>query len=151
MKEQEMGKSALETLHDVNTATNDVIKGYITMLERAEPEIVVTIRRLSDMHRQHASQLAAQINLLGGSDDGDSSFQGKVNQAVVIMRDWVAGLDRDALESVRDGEESLRDAYVDAVSDLSADAQPSVRVLLSAQHAEICDQISRVPKVHHNA
>lgn len=142
-----MAKQALEALHDVHTATNDVIKGYKTMLERAEPEIVPTIRQLSDMHQRHASELAGQIKLSGGSGHDDSSLQGKVNQAVVIMRDWLAGLDRDALESVRDGEESLRDAYTDALDDLAADAQPSVRMLLNAQHADICDQIRRTSKV----
>ena len=53
-KELTMSTQAIDALHDVHTATNDVLKGYREMSARAKPDIQAVIRRLTDM------QVAAQ-------------------------------------------------------------------------------------------
>ena len=52
---------AIDALHDVHTATTDVVKGYREMAARAEPDIQAVIHRLSDMHHRHAAEQEAEL------------------------------------------------------------------------------------------
>lgn len=63
------------------------------------------------MHERHAAEQEAELVRLRDAGKDDSPLQGTVNKLVVILRDWVADLDRDALPAVRKGEEALRDEY----------------------------------------
>jgi hypothetical protein len=69
-----------------------------------------------------------------------------VNKVVVILRDWLADLDRDALPAVRSGEESLRDQYDKALRDGQLSRHSTVAVLLKTQMDEIDSEIARLPK-----
>ncbi len=140
-----MTTRAIDALHDVHTATNDVLKGYREMAARAEPEIQTVIRRLSDMHQRHASEQGAELARLRDAGKDDSSLQGTVNKVVVILRDWLSNLDRDALPAVRQGEEALRDEYKKALKDLQAQ-DASVATLLQTQCDAIVSEIARLPK-----
>ncbi len=141
-----MSTSPIEALHDVHTATNDVLKGYREMSARAKPDIKTTIQRLIDMHQRHASDQESELARMRSSGKDDSSLQGTLNKAVVIMRDWVSNLDSDVLPAVRDGEESLRDEYNKALEDGLIQRQLSVVALLSAQRDAINSEIARLPK-----
>jgi Domain of unknown function (DUF2383) len=146
-----MSKDAIDALHDVHTATNDVLKGYREMSARAEPDIQPVIRRLIDMHERHAAEQEAELVLLrdaGLRDAGtnDSSLQGTVNKVVVMVRDWVSDLDRDALPAVRDGEKSLRDKYDKALQDGRVSEHATVGALLKTQMAAITSEIAHLPK-----
>jgi uncharacterized protein (TIGR02284 family) len=141
-----MSTRAIDALHDIHTATNDVLKGYREMSARAEPDIVAVIRRLTDMHDRHAAEQSAELLRLRDAGKDDSSMQGTVNKVVVILRDWLSDLDRDALPAVRQGEESLRDEYDKALEDAQVSGHPAVAALLKAQKAEIVGEISRLPQ-----
>jgi uncharacterized protein (TIGR02284 family) len=141
-----MTARSIEALHDVHTATNDVLKGYREMLGRAEPEIQTVIRRLTEMHERHASAQSAELLRLNDSGKDDSSMQGTVNKVVVILRDWLSNIDRDALPAVRDGEEAIRKEYTKALRDVELPLASSVSSLLSSQLDEINVEIARLPK-----
>jgi Domain of unknown function (DUF2383) len=141
-----MSKDAIDALHDVHTATNDVLKGYREMSARAEPEIQSVVRRLIDMHERHAAEQEAELVRLRDAGTDDSSLQGTVNKVVVMVRDWVSDLDRDALPAVRDGEKSLRDKYVEALEDGRVSEHATVGALLKTQMAAITSEIARLPK-----
>jgi dTDP-glucose pyrophosphorylase len=141
-----MSKDAIDALHDVHTATNDVLKGYREMSARAEPEIQSVIRRLIDMHERHAAEQEAELVHLRDAGTDDSSLQGTVNKVVVMVRDWVSDLDRDALPAVRDGEKSLRDKYDKALQDGRVSEHATVGTLLKTQVAAITSEIARLPK-----
>lgn len=141
-----MTTQAIDTLHDIHTATNDVLKGYREMSARAEPEVQKVIQRLTELHERHASEQAAELARLQEASDDDTSLQGSVNKAVVILRDWVSRLDRDALPAVRDGEESLRNEYDEALGDEQVAAHASIAALLRAQREAIHTEISRLPE-----
>lgn len=138
--------TATDALHDVHTATNDVLKGYREMLARAEPDIQTVIRRLTELHERHASEQAAALGRLREAGGDDSSMQGTVNKVVVILRDWVSNLDREVLPAVRDGEESLRKEYTKALRDTDVVASPDVSRLLQAQASALDAEIARLPK-----
>jgi dTDP-glucose pyrophosphorylase len=141
-----MSNGATDALHDVHTATNDVLKGYREMSARAEPEIQSVIHRLIDMHERHAAEQEAELVRLRDAGTDDSSLQGTVNKVVVMVRDWVSDLDRDALPAVRDGEKSLRDKYVKALEDGPVSEHATVGALLKTQMAAITSEIARLPK-----
>ena len=141
-----MTATAIDSLHDIHTATNDVLKGYREMLERAKADVQPTIRSLTDMHERHAAEQEAELSRLRDANTDDSSLQGTVNKVVVILRDWISNVDRDVLPAVRDGEESLRDQYNKALEHEEGAAAPGVGLLLRAQREQISDAISRLPK-----
>jgi Domain of unknown function (DUF2383) len=141
-----MNARAIDALHDIHTATNDVLKGYREMSARAEPEIQMVIRRLSHMHERHAAEQAAELVRLREGGKDDSSLQGTLNKLVVILRDWLSNLDRDALPAVREGEESLRDQYVKALQDGQVSGHPSIVALLKTQMDSINSEIARLPQ-----
>jgi len=141
-----MSAQTIDALRDAHTATNDVLKGYREMVARAEPEIQSVIRRLTELHERHAAEQAAELRRLRGTGNDDSSLQGTVNKVVVILRDWLADLDRDALPAVRSGEESLRDQYDKALRDGQLSRHSTVAVLLKTQMDEIDSEIARLPK-----
>ena len=141
-----MSTRAIDALHDIHTATNDVLNGYREMAARAEPEIQTVIARLTEMHLRHASEQEAVLLRLREAAIDDSSMQGAVNKAVVILRDWLSGLDRESLPAVRMGEESLLDEYKKALANLHAQDEPAVVELLTKQSASIAAEISRLPK-----
>lgn len=140
-----MNTQPIEALHDVHTATNDVLKGYREMAERAEPDIQPVIRRLIDMHERHAAEQTTALGRLREASNDDTSMQGTVNKAVVIMRDWLSNLDKDVLPAVRRGEESLRGEYEKALGDASVAGDVTVGPMLKTQIASINTEIARLP------
>ncbi len=140
-----MNAQTIDALHDVHTATNDVLKGYREMSARAKPEIQRIIERLTSMHERHAAEQATELGRLRESVKDDSSVQGTVNKVVVMLRDWLSSLDRDVLPAVREGEESLRDEYQTALLDASVAAETRLNSLLTQQLADIDAEISRLP------
>jgi len=145
-KDMTMKTAAIDALHDIHTATNDVLKGYREMTARAEPDIQTVIRRLTEMHERHALAQQAELARLRDATQDDSSLQGTVNKVVVILRDWLSNLDREALPAVRMGEESLLDEYKKALKDLQVIDNPSIVALLQTQSDSIASEIARLPK-----
>lgn len=141
-----MSTEAIDALHDVHTATNDVLKGYREMAERAEPDIKDVIRRLTDLHQRHAAEQQAELVRVRDADKDDSSLQGTVNKVVVILRDWLSDLDRDVLPAVRKGEQSLRDEYDKALKDADVTAHSAIAALLRTQRQAIDAEIARLPR-----
>lgn len=139
-----MSKTVFEALHQVHTATNDVIEGYDTMLERAEPEIVATLADLTELHRRHASEQFRRLEELGQDPDEDTSLRGTMNSVVVTLRDWVTGLGEGSLDAVERGERALRDIYDDAMDNWPAAGDRETLVLLERQSRDIGDQIDRL-------
>ena len=141
-----MSTLTTDSLHDVHTATNDVLKGYREMLARAQPDVQAVIHRLTQMHERHAAAQLAELTRMRETAQDDTSLQGTVNKVVVILRDWLSYVDRDVLPAVRDGEKSLRDEYTKALREGELATHGSVQALLKTQLAEIDTEISRLPR-----
>lgn len=87
----------------VHTATNDVICGYETMLDRAEPVIERILTEPTEMNRRHAADPSHRLHALGHSGEDDTSIRGAVYTVAVTLRDWVTGLDEGSLGAVKRG------------------------------------------------
>ena len=141
-----MSTQAIDALHYVHTATNDLLKGYREMSARAEPDIQTVIRRLTALHEHHAAEQVAELARLHDAGTDDSSVQGSVNKVVVIVRDWLTHLDKSVLPAVRQGEEAVRDEYDKALHDSVASGNASVTELLTTQRDSINSEIARLPQ-----
>lgn len=141
-----MTTQAVDALHEIHTATNDVLKGFREMSARAEPDIQMVLRRLTEMHDRHAAEQAAELLRFRDAGKDDSSLQGTVNKVVVMVRDWLTHLDRDTLPAVREGEESLRKKYAEALQGSEVSGAPAIAALFKTQMAEITAQIDQLPQ-----
>ena len=139
-----MANTPLEALHQVHTATNDVLTGYETMQDRAEPEIMIILADLTAVHRDHARELAHRLQALGDNGEGDTSLRGTMNTVAVTLRDWVAGLGEGSLDAVERGERALQDIYDDALEGWSSHDDPQTAALLDAQFQEIGEKIDEL-------
>jgi Domain of unknown function (DUF2383) len=145
LQEKTMSTRAKDALHDIHVATNDVLKGYREMNARAQPEIQALIGRLTLAHQRHAAEQASELERWRVEAGDETSVQGTVNKVVVILRDWLSGLDREVLPAVRDGEASLRDQYRKALADADVAAHPSIGPLLKTQMDTISGHIAALP------
>jgi len=139
-----MAEDTRHVLHQIHTATNDVITGYDTMIERAEPEIRSILTELNAMHLRHAADQETRLSALGDSGQDDDSWRGSLNEAVVTLRDWVTGLDENALEAVQRGEQALLDIYDNAMEDWPAGTAPDVSQTLTDQYHEIEAKMGKI-------
>ena len=141
-----MNDTARSALQQVQTGIKDVLAGYETLADRAEPEILPIVGDLKSMHYRHLADLEARLGRSGQQADDGASLRGSVNKAVVALRDWMSTLDRNALSFVRDGEERLMSIYDDAIRDLPAAEDPENHRLLTGQKQEIGDRVRQLPE-----
>lgn len=112
---------------DLHTRTVDALKGYVKMLEKAEPEFRPVVQRFHDLHARHATALATIVGALGGTVDEDGSFMGTINETVVSLRAFFDEIDEDVMDSVRSGEDHVLKAFDGALEfGLPADHQAAI-------------------------
>lgn len=141
-----MTTSSIDELHDIHTATHDILKGYSELLARAEPAVQGLILRLTELHEKHAEEQAAELVRLQESVEGHKSAMGTVNKWVVILRHLFTDIDRDVLPAVRDGEKFLLSQYDDALNSIHESDRPYIGSLLKVQRDQIQVEISRLPE-----
>ncbi|MCE6949717.1 PA2169 family four-helix-bundle protein [Cereibacter sphaeroides] len=110
---QEKATDALAALHD---RTIDVLAGFETMVDKAEPDFRPLAERFRGLHQRHAGQIAALLAAAGREADADGTFMSTVNRAVVSMRSLVDDIDEDILKQVESGEQHVVDAFDEALA-----------------------------------
>lgn len=140
-----MSDTPRAALHQARTGITDVLEGYETLADRAEPQIRPVIDDLRTLHQRHATDLDRRLSGLGEATDAHASIQGTVNKVVVTLRDWVSTLDDDVLAFIRDGEERLADIYRDALTGWSAGDDTETARLLEDQRREIEEKARQLP------
>jgi hypothetical protein len=104
----ETGTDAFVTLH---LRTVDALKGYVKMVEKAEPEFRPVARRFHDLHARHAAALAGKLATMGVAVDPDGSLMGTINETVVGLRAFFDEIDEDVMSNIRNGEGHVLDAF----------------------------------------
>jgi hypothetical protein len=126
---------ALDSLAHAHVRTVDAMAGYETMVKNAEPSFRATAEAFLDLHRRHASDLAAMLRANGREPDSDGSFMGSINQLVVKARSVVDVIDDNVLPAIRDGEAHVLDA-LERVEQSLASAAVSERVRAMREELE---------------
>ncbi|TCP43274.1 DUF2383 domain-containing protein [Rhodovulum marinum] len=101
-------RDALATAH---TRTVDVLAGHEKMVEKAEAPFRPTAIRFRDLHRRHARSLAALLLGAGCDPDEDGSFMAHVNRLVVGTRALLDEIDKNTMDQIRSGEETVIKAF----------------------------------------
>ncbi|MEA5159291.1 MULTISPECIES: ferritin-like domain-containing protein [Cereibacter] len=123
---------ALETLH---LRSLDVLAGFETMVERAEPAFRPTAERFRDLHRVQSDELAEMIARFGREPESKGSLMSTVNRAVVSLRSLVNGVDGNIIDQIQDGEQHVVTAFDDALGE----GQPiDVTARLRSMRRELC-------------
>lgn len=107
---------AAEALLALQRRTADALAGYVTMVEKAEPEFRPVVERFRALHDRHNAALSAMLIRHGAGPDADGSFMGTVNKAVVSVRAFFDEIDEDVMDSIRDGENHVLTAFDEAIS-----------------------------------
>lgn len=118
-----------EALVALHLKTVDALKGYVKMVEKAEPEFRPVAQRFHDLHARQASALASKLSARGLNVDADGSLMGTINETVVGLRAFFDEIDADVMSSIRNGEDHVLDAF-DTV--LEHDLPPQDAVDMSA-------------------
>jgi uncharacterized protein (TIGR02284 family) len=106
-----------EALIALHNRTVDAAKGYATMVEKAEPTFRDTAERFRALHARHAFDLSRLLSDRGIEPDGDGTFMGTINRAVVTVRAFFDEIDEDVMKQVRDGEDWLLQAFDEAIEE----------------------------------
>lgn len=107
---------AADALLALQRRTADVLAGYVTMVDKAEPEFRPVVERFRALHDRHNAALTAILIRHGVEPDADGSFMGTVNKAVVSVRAMFDEIDADVMDSIRDGENHVLEAFDEAIT-----------------------------------
>jgi hypothetical protein len=109
---------AHDELDALQTALVDAVRGYETMLKKAEPSFKPVVQDLIDLHTQHIEVIAATVRHAGGRPALEGSFMGAVHETVVSARALFDRIDHDSIGGIVDGETRIVKKYDDAIAAL---------------------------------
>jgi hypothetical protein len=127
---------ALAALYD---RTVDSVKGYTTMVEKAEPSFQGTAERFRTLHARHATEIARMLADIGVAVDGDGTVMGTVNKAVVTFRAFFDDIDEDVMDQIRSGEDWVLKSFDEAIAEQAGGAHGAA---LREMKAELTDLLS---------
>ena len=107
---------AVDELLTLQRRTADVLAGYQTMVDKAEPAFRPVVERFRALHDRQNVALSGMLVRHGHEPDADGSFMGTVNRAVVSLRALFDDIDADVMDSIRDGENHVLSAFDDAIT-----------------------------------
>lgn len=122
-KTTEPSEQAESALEPIATDLSDVLAGYETMLEKADPELVPMITSLHDLHKKHLVVLLNLLTERGESPEDIGSSMGSVHKFVATARDWIGSLDASSRQSILDGEKRVLESYGDALEQSQDDTE----------------------------
>ncbi|MDO8883812.1 MAG: DUF2383 domain-containing protein [Pseudotabrizicola sp.] len=105
-----------DALLTLQRRTADALAGYVTMVDKAEPAFRPVAERFRALHDRHNAALTAILIRHGVEPDADGSFMGTVNKAVVSLRALFDDIDADVMDSIRDGENHVLEAFDAAIT-----------------------------------
>jgi uncharacterized protein (TIGR02284 family) len=133
----------LELLNDLILINNDRIEGYERALKETveggqDSDLAPIFLKFIDDSRRYKIEIGTEIQALGHDIEQGTSTGGKLHRAWIAVKETFTGHDRHSiLEECEFGEDAIRNAYEDALSD---DVLPAYIIdLLDNQMQEIMD------------
>lgn len=103
----------LDELSAMHVRHVDASSGFKAAVEKADEAMVPVLRELMSMHDAFARELGDLLRAHDRAPNSDGSWMGYVHEAVVTVRNWITGLDRDIIPGLLNGERMLLDRYDD--------------------------------------
>lgn len=126
-----------EALAEAHTRVKDAIEGYRKLHEKAASDLAPVTRDLLALHEGHEAELAAHLVRLGHDPAADGSIFATINRVAIEVRSWFDDMNRELLESVKEGEKHVLDAYQTAAR--AAQTAPEREML--ARHIREIDAV----------
>jgi len=104
-------EDSLEALTELHTLSVDTLRGFETMVDKAQPKFKPVAERFSALHTRHVARLDTMVREMGGVPDVDGSLMGLANTAIVSLRAMVDDIDDDAMDRIRNGERNVLAAF----------------------------------------
>ena len=114
---------AAEALAELHTRLLDTIKGFETVLEKAEPEFRPIATDFRALHGRQSATVARMLSAMGHNPAKDGSMFGAVNSAVVTIRSWFDDISTNIIDALVQGEKHVLDAYDSAIEHVTDPAQ----------------------------
>ena len=127
-------------LATLQTRLIDVLAGFKTMQEKAEPELRPIVDDYIATHSRHERELAERLVSLGREADDDGSFFSVVQESVVRVRSVFTNIGTNTVPQIIDGEKNLMDIYRETLD--QATSQPD-KSLIERQINELSELIDR--------
>lgn len=131
----------LDAFATVHRRSVDAANGFDEIFDRTKPDLAAAARRLHDMHRRHAAELANMLVRAGRRPDAEGGFMSTVHRTIVMAWDLVSAVDSEMLPRIRSGERAMAEAFEDAIREM-ADPEPSAT--LERMRGEILREAARL-------
>lgn len=125
---------ALAAIYDRSV---DSVKGFATMVEKAEPSFRATAARFRALHAGHVDRLAGLLAAKGMMLDADGTVMGTVNQAVIGFLAVFDDIEEGVMDQVRSGEDWVLKAFDAAIAE-----HPEAAAPLHAMRAELTNLLA---------
>ncbi len=129
---------AFATVHRRSVAAAN---GFDEILDRTKPELAAAARRLHDMHRRHAAELADALVRAGRKPDAAGGFMSTVHRTIVMAWDLVSDVDSDMLPRIKSGERAMAEVFEDAIRETP---EPEPSAILERMRGEILREAARL-------
>lgn len=119
----------IKVLNQLITTTLDSAEGYSEAAKDADnPTFKNLFSQWARNRRDVASELQAQVRVLGGKPENSSSILGSAHRAFLNLRDSLSKGDKGVVEEVERGEDYIKNKYEDALDDedLSETIRPAL-------------------------
>ncbi|WP_430449699.1 DUF2383 domain-containing protein [Rhodophyticola sp.] len=129
-----------EALQALLNRTVDAKAGFDTMREKAEPEFRPVVQKFHGTHHAHTDQIAALIAARGGEPDVSGTLMSSVNTAVVSIRALFDEIDEDVMDSIRDGEGHVLEAFDEAIAAMTEGHDKGALVRMRGEIQDLLDE-----------
>lgn len=126
--------AAIDALGTLHNRSVDVLAGFETMVDKAEPEFRQIAERFYGLHQRHVTALAGLLAAAGQKADTDGTFMSTVNRTVVTLRSFFDEIDEDVMKQIESGERKVIEAFDDA---LAQDQTAEVHARLTGMRQEL--------------
>ena len=138
----------ITVLNTLTKTTLDSMKGYADACEESDGTYRELFDSMSRERSQVASKLQAQVAVLGGDPEDDSSFTAAAHRTFMDLRAAISGRDEEQIiKEVERGEDHIKNKYEEALKD--GDLTVETRQVIEQGYESVRKGHDRVSAIKH--
>lgn len=138
----------ITVLNSLTKTTLDSMKGYADACEESDGTYREMFDSMSRERSQVASKLQAQVAVLGGDPEDDSSFTAAAHRTFMDLRAAISGRDEEQIiKEVERGEDHIKNKYEEALKD--GDLTVETRQVIEQGYESVRKGHDRVSAIKH--
>ena len=138
----------ITVLNSLTKTTLDSMKGYADACEESDGTYREMFDSMSRERSQVASKLQAQVAVLGGDPEDDSSFTAAAHRTFMDLRAAISGREEEQIiKEVERGEDHIKNKYEEALKD--GDLTVETRQVIEQGYESVRKGHDRVSAIKH--